>query len=282
MINKLLLTIKSPKTLIAVTMLSVFSSTALYAHDSCDVDLKAGLTINESKLEFFEPKKKEKVLYVIDKQYNLTVAGKKIALNSEQQALVKQYSTNIRKIVPQVRLIAIEGVDLALAGVDLAFNQLLGEGNEVGADLTQELSSLKAEVAERFTIENGFTIGEDGVEDDELFGADIEQRIESAVEKAVMNSMGNLLVALGQEMMLSGGDSNDFETRMENFGETIEYEMKSGAEKIERKADSLCVAAIEIDQLEEKLRSNIPSLADINVITVNTVKIDDKPEKKLM
>jgi len=282
MINKLLLTIKSPKTLIAVTMLSVFSSTALYAHDSCDVDLKAGLTINESKLEFFEPKKKEKVLYVIDKQYNLTVAGKKIALNSEQQALVKQYSTNIRKIVPQVRLIAIEGVDLALAGVDLAFNQLLGEGNEVGADLTQELSSLKAEVAERFTIENGFSIGEDGVEDDELFGADIEQRIESAVEKAVMNSMGNLLVALGQEMMLSGGDSNDFETRMENFGETIEYEMKSGAEKIERKADSLCVAAIEIDQLEEKLRSNIPSLADINVITVNTVKIDDKPEKKLM
>lgn len=282
MINKLLLTIKSPKTLIAATLLSLFSSTALYAHDSCDVDLKAGLTINESKLEFFEPKKKEKVLYVIDKQYNLTVGGKNISLNAEQQALVKKYATDIRNIVPQVRLIAIEGVDLALAGVDLAFNQLLGEGNEVGADLTQELSSLKAEVAERFTIKNGFTIGEDGVKDDELFGADIEQRIESAVEKAVMNSMGNLLVALGQEMMLSGGDSNDFETRMENFGETIEYEMKSGAEKIERKADSLCAAAIEIDQLEEKLRSNIPSLADINVITVNTVKIDDKQEKKLM
>lgn len=282
MINKLLLTIKSPKTLIAATLLSLFSSTALYAHDSCDVDLKAGLTINESKLEFFEPKKKEKVLYVIDKQYNLTVGGKNISLNSEQQALVKKYATDIRNIVPQVRLIAIEGVDLALAGVDLAFNQLLGEGNEVGADLTQELSLLKAEVAERFTIKNGFTIGEDGVEDDELFGADIEQRIESAVEKAVMNSMGNLLVALGQEMMLSGGDSNDFESKMENFGDTIEYEMKSGAEKIERKADSLCAAAIEIDQLEEKLRSNIPSLADINVITVNTVKIDDKQEKKLM
>ena len=185
-------------------------------------------------------------------------------------------------MVPQVRSIAIEGVDLALEGVNLAFNELLGDGNEIGADLTEELSSLRDEVGERFTIEHGFTIGENGLEDDELFGEEIEQRIESAVEKAVMGSMGSLLVALGQEMMFSNGDSNAFETRMENFGESIENEMESRAEKIEHKANSLCLAAVEIDKLEDELQASIASLEDINVITVKHTREYKEHDKSAM
>ncbi|PCH95571.1 MAG: hypothetical protein COB83_08175 [Gammaproteobacteria bacterium] len=279
MTNKSLFTIKSPKTFIAATLIAIFSSTALYAHNSCDVDLEAGLTINESTLEFFDSNenkqnKSKQVLYSIDNDFQLTVRGKSIALNEAQQALVEQYSSNIRAMVPQVRNIALEGVELALEGVNLAFNELLGEGNDVGAELSQELLSLKEEVATRFTIEHGFTIGEHGftigehgLDDDELLGEEFEQRIEAAVEKAVMGSMGSLLVALGQEMMFSDGDTDAFETRMETFGENIENEMELRAEKIEGKADKMCLALVEIDQLEEQLKANIPSLADINVIT---------------
>jgi len=279
--NKAIFT-ELPKTLIALTLISVFVSKTLYAHESCDVDLEAGLTINESSIEFFDPDKNKQVLYSIDDDYQLTVRGDNVSLNDEQQALVEQYSTSIRAMVPQVRNIAIEGVDLALEGVNLAFNELLGEGNDVGADLTQELSSLREEVAERFTIANGFTIGENGLEGDELLGEEFEQRIESAVEKAVMGSMGSLLVALGQEMMFSGGNTDAFETRMESFGENIEHEMESRAEKIELKAESLCLAAVEIDQLEEELKSSISSLAGINVITAQHTRGHDKHDKRSM
>jgi len=264
--NKAIFT-KLPKTLIAVTLLSVFLSKALYAHDSCDVELEAGVTINESSIEFFDSDKKKQTLYKIDDN-NLIVDGDYVSLNDEQQALVEQYSSNIRAMVPQVRNIALEGVDLALEGVNLAFNELLGEGNDIGADLTQELSSLKEEVATRFTVENGFTIGENGLDNDELLGDEFEQRIESAVEKAVMGSMGSLLVALGQEMLFSGGDTDAFETRMESFGENIEHEMESRAKKIEQKAELLCLDVIEIDKIEDQLQASIESLEDINVITV--------------
>jgi hypothetical protein len=271
-----------PKTLIAVTLISVFISKALYAHDSCDVDLEAGLTINESKLEFFDSENKGQTLYTIDSNYNLTVHGEDVSLNSEQQALVEQYSSSIRAMVPQVRHIAIEGVDLAIEGVDLAFNKLLGEGNDVGADLTQELSTLKEEVGERFTIAHGFTIGENGLEDDELLGEEFEQRIESAVEKAVMSSMGTLLIALGQEIMFSSDDTDAFETRMESFGENIEQEMELRAKEIERNADKLCLAAVEIDQLEEELKSSISALADINVITAKHTPGHKELDKRSM
>jgi len=279
--NKAIFT-ELPKTLIALTLISVFVSKTLYAHESCDVDLEAGLTINESKLEFFESENNNQVLYAIDNNHNLTVRGEDVSLNAEQQDLVEQYSTSIRAMVPQVRDIAIEGVDLALEGVNLAFTELLGEGNDVGADLTHELSSLKEEVEERFTIAHGFTIGENGLEDDELLGEEFEQRIESAVEKAVMGSMGSLLVALGQEMMFSGGDTDAFETRMESFGENIEHEMELRAEKIELKADSLCLAAVKIDQLEEELKSSIEPLADINVITAKHSRGHDEHDKSSM
>jgi len=279
--NKAIFT-QLPKTLIVITLISVFVSKALYAHDSCDVDLDAGLTINESSIEFFDPDNNQHVLYSIDKNYQLTVRGDNVALNDEQQVLVEQYSTRIRAMVPQVRNVAIEGVDLALEGVNLAFNELLGEGNDVGANLTQELSSIKEEVAERFTIEHGFTLGENGLENDELLGEKFEQRIESAVEKAVMGSMGSLLVALGQEMMFSGGDNDAFETRMESFGENIEHEMELRVGKIEREAERLCLAVVEIDQLEEKLKSSISPLADINVITAKLTRSHDEHDKRLM
>jgi len=279
--NKAIFT-QLPKTLIVVTLLSVFISKALYAHDSCDVELDAGVTINESSIEFFDQDRKKETLYKIDDDNNLIIDGDYVSLNDDQQILVEQYSSNIRSMVPQVRNIALEGVDLALEGVNLAFNELLGEGNDIGADLTQELSSLKEEVATRFTIANGFTIGENGLDDDELLGEEFEERIENAVEKAVMGSMGSLLVALGQEMMFSGGDTDSFETRMESFGENIEHEMELRAEKIEQKAERLCLGLVEIDEIEEQLKASIEPLENINVITVNNSRSHDYDDKHSM
>ena len=266
------------KSLLAATLFATLSSASVMAHDSCDVELEAGFNINENTIEFFNEKSKN-ILYKIDNDETLIVAGDSIDLDDEQQALVTQYSTSIKAMVPEVRNIAIEGVDLALEGVDLAFNELLGEGNNVGADLTEELSNLRNEVSARFTLEHGFTIGEDGLEGDELLGDEFEQRIESAVEKAVMGSMGSIMVAVGQEMIFSGGDSKAFETKMENFGESIEHEMESRAEQIEYKAEKLCIAAVKIDQLEEQLKDSIESLADINVISASydeKARHDDK------
>ena len=260
------------KTLIIFTILTLGSSQTLHAQNSCDVELQAGFTLDETELSFFESKNKSHMLYSIHHNNQLTVNDKNITLNTAQQALVKEYANSIRAMVPKVRQIAIEGVDLAISGISSSFNELLGEGNQVGTDVTKELSALKNELAARYTLKNGFTIGENGLDDDELFGEDIEQRIESAIEKTIMNSMGNILIALGKEISATDGQ-HDLARRIEQFSENIEKKMTLGAEKIERKADSLCSEAIAIDQLEEKLKSTIAALANINVITAKSVSL---------
>ena len=266
-------------TLIASTLTAALASSAVYAHQSCNVDLSAGFTINTNTIEFLhtgdESNAGQQSLYKITEGKQLTVGNEQVILTAAQQALVKQYDAKIRQLVPQVKSVAIEGVNLAVEGVNLAFNGLLGKGNAVAADLTQELELIREQLVTNLSIENGISVGVDGLESEELLGKDFEQRIESAVENAVLNSMGSILMAVGQQMMAADGDENSFETRMENFGETIEHEMTTRTAKIAEQSEALCVNIAKLDVLEEKLKIEIESLATTNVFTVTQTNHDE-------
>ncbi len=259
-------------TLVASALTASLASSAVYAHQSCNVDLSAGFTINASATEFLQAEgekgEKNRSLYKIVEGKKLFIENKSIELTDSQQALLKKYDDKIRHLVPQVKSVAIEGVDLAVDGVNLAFNGLLGEGNSVAADLTKELNLIREEVVAKLSIENGISVGIEGLESDELLGKDFDKRIESSVEKAVLNSMGSILMAVGQQMMTADGDEESFETRMENFGESIEQEMTVRAAVIEKKAEALCVSIAKVDVLEEQLKVEIAQLSTTNVFTV--------------
>lgn len=258
------------KTLLATAIL--LTSTATLAHepsspsfssDSCNVELNGGLSINASEIEF---SKNKKALYKIINNETLLVAGNEISLSANQKSLLRSYSTSIRTMVPEVKNLAIEGIDLASDGVNLAFNEFLGEGNDLGQTLTTELINIRNEIEQKFNEEHGFYVDEDGFGGDEFFGEEFEKRIEGVVETALEESIGTLLIAVGQEMLFSGGDMQAFETRMQNFGEQIEHEMENRGKGLEVKAEALCQSALKIDQLEEKLRIEIPELSDFNLI----------------
>lgn len=266
-------------TLIASTLTTALASSALYAHESCNVDLSAGFKINTHSIEFLqadsEGSDEQHSLYRIKDGKQLFIGNEQVTLTNKQKALVKQYDDKIRQLVPQVKSVAIEGVDLAVEGVNLAFNGLLGEGNAVAADLTKELKLIREQVVANLSIEKGISVGVDGLESEELLGKDFDQRIESAVEKAVLNSMGSILMSIGQQMVSAEGDEQSFESRMENFGETIEHEMTTRSEKIEEKAQALCINVAKLDALEEQLKAEIKPLAHTNVFTVIQGHHDD-------
>lgn len=259
---------KNMKTIIATALIIASSST--FAHDnsfstdSCDVDLNGGININAKEITFY---KNKSPLYRIVNDESLFIDGEEISLNSTQASLVHEYSTNIRNVVPEVKSIAIDAIDLAIDGVNLAFNELLGEGNNVSEELTTQLTTIRTEVDAEFSSREGFYIDEDGFSGEDFFGEDFEERIESAVESTVQNSIGSLMIAVGQEMLLSGGNMDAFETRMENFGHQIEHEMESRGEAIEERGDALCRSVVIIDELEEKLKGEIDEMSQFNVIT---------------
>jgi len=75
-----------------------------------------------------------------------------------------------------------------------------------------------------------------------------------------------LLVAVGQEMLFSGGNTDAFQQKMEVFGEKIEHEMESRANNLGQRANALCTLVHSIDNLEEQLKVNIKAMPTVDVL----------------
>ena len=153
---------------------------------------------------------------------------------------------------------------------------MLGEGNNVSADLTTQLTTIRGEVDAEFNKQNGFYIDEDGFSGKDFFGDDFEQRIESAVESTIKNSLGTLMIAVGQEMLFSVGDMDAFETKMDDFGELIGNEMETRSEGIEKRGEALCQSIIVIDEMEEQLKDSIDEISNYNFITASSKSSHNK------
>jgi DUF2884 family protein len=262
------------KTLLATVLL--LSSSTLFAHDldnSCNINLHAGIQISPHSIQFFkqgsrQQQSKDQAIYKIVNDNRLFIGATERDLSASQQALVHDYATSIRNVIPEVNSVAIEGIDLASEGVTLALNELLGNDNDVAKDLTDELAKVRAEVNLRFNSEQTMYFDEDGFAGDEFFDEKFEDHIEAVVENAIKKSMGSILIAVGQQMLFANDDGNDFETRMEKFGEQMEQKMELKAASIEKRANGLCQSMAKIDRLEELLKIEMPALAEFNLLSV--------------
>jgi len=263
------------KTLLATAIL--LTSTSAFAHDThndCDVDIHAGVSIAQHDIAFYKSSshkgnERGKLLYKIVDDNTLLINAEKISLTASQKALIHDYSTSIRAVIPEVKSVAIEGIDLAVDGITMAFDELLGKNNDVTSDLTNELSKIRSKIDNRFSGNQTIYFDEHGFDGEDFFDEDFESHIEAVVENAVKKSMGSLLIAVGKEMLFSGGDSDALEARMEKFGDEIESKMEFKAANIEKRADGLCQSLVSIDKLEQQLQSNIPQLKQFNVLTVS-------------
>jgi len=259
-------------TALLITTSSIYAHDASFSSDSCNVELNGGIKINKDFIEFF---KNDKPLYKIINNEVLTINGKELSLTASQQSLISEYSTSIRAVLPEVKEIATDAISLATDGVNLAFNELLGEGNDVGAKISGHLAEIKTEIDNKFDENKEFYINENGFSGEEFFGEDFEQRMEAAIEDTVKNSMGSLMIAVGQEMLFAGGNMDAFETRMENFGQQIEHEMETRGEQLEKRGESLCQSAIAIDGLEEQLKENIVELESFDILMASNEHSQD-------
>ncbi len=238
-------------------------------NNACNIELQGGVRIEQNTINFV---KDNELIYKIIDDNQLVINNRTVDLDEKQQQLVQAYAHSIRAVVPKVKHVALEAVDLAVEGVSLAFNELLGENNQTVEKLTTELAKVRSEVDDYFGESKPVYLGKDDGRSDEVFAKQFEERVENLIEEVVQNSIGTLLVAIGQEMLTSGDDIDAFEAKMDKFGERIEQEMQIKTQQVEHKMEGLCHAVSHIDHLEEQLKKQIPALAHIDLLTVTVNK----------
>ncbi|WP_051275604.1 DUF2884 family protein [Aestuariibacter salexigens] len=250
------------RTLIAASIL--LTAGVAQAND-CNIDLDGSLTFEKGVLTVSSPGSAK---MTITPDYTLLIDGQAYSTNADQQRAVEDYYNSMSKALPMTADIAVEGVQLATTALNEVFGELIGYNDDAVLELNEALSRIGEDVNNSFYAEDGSLHIRSSDFDNGVFEDHWEAELEQAIEKAVFSSMGKLLIAVGTEMLFSGGDGNAFEARMENFAEDLEQRIENQADGLEFKAEQLCDVLHIADIAEADLNREFSELSDLNLLEV--------------
>lgn len=251
---------KTMKWLVTVLLLAAAS---VQAKQVCDLELHGGLRITATALEFTDG---DKPLYKIIKDQDLWVGDRRLVLNASQQQLVKQYSTSIRSLVPEVREISVEGVALAADAMRLVFQELLDPDNETVKRIDREFSLLKSDIENSLANGSSISINQKGISDGDYLGMNFEKRVTNIVEASGKEISWNLIKSLGSAIFSDDDKRGDFEVRMNRLNEKMERSMAKRSEHLDKRGEAICHSVVLLDIKEEELKKSIKEISQFDVI----------------
>ncbi|MGO2290833.1 YggN family protein [Pseudoalteromonas sp.] len=230
--------------------------------EQCDVEFHNDVRIKPNELEIFTSDN-HTMKIVNDNQ--LYIDDQSITLNSEQRQAINDYSESLRSQLPEVADIALESVKIA----GVAINEVAQAFNIEELDSIDKLmADIETKVNDTFYQQDDFVMGQQSFQKfGENFESDFEEQISAAVESAISQSMGSILMAVGSQMMDSGGDMKSFEQRMENMGTAIETKVEQQAKRLEKRADTLCSNFSVIAEQEQQLVTLLPELKSYSLFS---------------
>ncbi|MDJ0764017.1 MAG: DUF2884 family protein [Myxococcota bacterium] len=252
----------------ALCMLALFFATLpslAHAEDHCSIDIAQGVEVNRAKLRVFD---KDKTLFEIDKNGQLWIEGKSVALNSEQQELTKTYFQQVQIAVPEIIEMATRIVELTAKQLHASFGEAFGKDSGMVESIDALMLNVKKSIALSMSKKDGvYRIAPDGDEQFEnAFGDEFEKEVEAMVERA----LGSILWMVAKSML--NGEGN-LEKRAQALGDKIEKSVKSNMENIEKEveisAKKVCCQMATLSRLEAQMRREIPSFAPYVVFKKN-------------
>ncbi|WP_435274631.1 DUF2884 family protein [Psychrobium sp. nBUS_13] len=255
------------KTKIALALTALLSTSA-FAHDShgrhnsCDININQSIKVTPAYVQILDG---DKSLYRITDDSRLYAQGKRIHLNSEQQAIVDEYRDLMQELAPQVAHLVTQGLDMAKAAVEQVFTELFGDETQ----LQDKVQTIVAKFEDRITPLMDEEAGEYYLPKDKVAngGEDLGREIEAEVETLMKESAGHMMVLIGKMMLNGEGGMADFEQKMEAFGESME----ARGEALEKSAEAMCGQMKKLDALETKMQKEIPEIAAFDLLKSQSI-----------
>ncbi|ASP46979.1 DUF2884 family protein [Cognaticolwellia beringensis] len=235
----------------------------------CDINFNYGVIIDPAHIRMIN---KGQTYVQINGQHQLFVNGREISLSNEQKKQLSEYTIGIRAQVPAIVSIAIEGVELGLKAVNKVISSLTGENSASHQQFQDKFDEMKWRLRSRFnhSDESYYIAPQDFDDFDEIFAGEFEKEIETIVT----DSVGTILVAVGEAMTHREEKSTEqrvetFDQRIEMMGNDIKLDISNQANALENKAEIICASLIKLNQIENELQLGIPALVDFNLIETN-------------
>ncbi|MDU0353185.1 DUF2884 family protein [Paraglaciecola aquimarina] len=244
----------------------LFCSSSVAMANHCNIELHGDLQLNNKVLNITL---EDKTVVQINEHQRLSVNGQTVSLNAKQQRLVENYYFGIYQAAPQVADIATDAVALANVAITEVFGELLAADSKALVNISKKLKALDQQVHDNFYGKHGeLRLHSQVFEDGSFLGQQWQVDFEQAIQSLVSESMGGLLISIGTELLLNGGDSGDFEQKMERFGQQVEQRVESAALVLEDKVEKTCALIADIDKTETELQQQVKSLQNFDLLHV--------------
>lgn len=248
---------------------TVISSAMLIAGvaqaSECDIELNHGLLINSDHIRVMD---KHRTKLQINNDEQLFILGEWVKLNPEDTEILRQYSLGLRREVPQIVNIAMEGVEIGLHAIDQVVTGLSGGRSDTS--INKHFEEIKFSLKKKFNrTDEHFYIAPQSLNELSDF---FEDELGNELKTIVKGSMGSIMVAVGEAMRSEENSLestiSDMSERMELVSEGIESSLESKTKSLEQKAEQFCHRLIELNKYETKLQQHVPQLLDFDVVSL--------------
>lgn len=225
--------------LFAAFMLAGAGAQAGIAIDAnrCDLDSDYGLAIEPDRLVFTRHDGTPTRIEMAGGQ--MRIDGEPVALSQADRARVRAFEAGVRELVPEVRAIAMEAVEIAFTALHEVAIGLSGDPQPILDRMEASRARLVRQLA---GDERRLVIDE----------AQVETAVEELVGELVPELVGQITTA-AIAAALSGDEDKvkDIQARADGLEAQIEAKVEPRAEALKTRADALCPQIAELDALDE-------------------------------
>lgn len=184
----------------------------------------------------------------------LIVDGRDLVLSEQDKKRIGQFESEMHLLVPQVKKVSMEAVDIAfdaLVEVSQAFN-----GDRNNPTITK-LQKARIELRNAIAKDPALMINDDL--DGKIIAPIISDFVPDVIGAAVRQALS----------LAFSGDAKkakEFEKRMDNMGKQIETKVEARAKKLEPLAVAMCERVRNMERLENDLSVRLSNKKKINLL----------------
>jgi len=238
-------------------------STPLLRAAECNMAFTHGVLIAPDHIRILQNNRTH-VQINADKQ--LFIRGELIVLTDEDTALLQQYSHGLRKFVPEIVSIAVDGVELGLSSIEAMFTGIGSKSQQ--AEWRELVRETTFQWMSRFVRTNQhFYLAPQSLKElDYFLHGELKPQLDSLARHTVGAVWGALREALRHsETNFERSDNQEWES-VGDLVEKINLGLDAKAVELEEKSALFCQRMQELDQIELQLQQRLPELHHYDVV----------------
>lgn len=255
--------------LLTILLLLVYATSAWAGE--CPIQLKMGLLIAPDHIRVLNL---DRTQVQINHDRQLFVRGEEVLLTNEQQKLVHEFSTGLRKELPEIVTIAMDSIDLGFNSIDQVIQGV--SGTDTAKGVKAHFGELKGALLKRFARSgDNFYIAPQAMNELEGF---FEDELSNQVREVVTGSLKVMLSAMGDAYNRSSsaieGQPIDMQERVDVISREVEKSLEYNASRLAEQSRAFCKAFEALEDTETRLQKHIPSLNKYDILANENLNQD--------